>query len=276
MERLWFISNIASGSADDAKCEAIEEIFREAGLELAGRTRFPDDPLPSAAQLDGCHADTVVLFAGDGTINAATGELAEWEGAILILPGGTMNMLAKALHGAAEPAEIIRRAHQHGRRIAIAFVQSGERRALVGAIIGPVANWVHAREMVRDRRLKGLVRALGFAWRRTFEGGVRISGVPGLTHRAQAVFVRPGDGGLQVALIDARDWRSIAELGWDWLTGDWFAARGVDSRVAERFAIAGRRPVLALFDGEPVTLEPGAAVTGGETLAQFLTTKEAA
>ena len=51
MQRLWFISNIRSGSATQAGCEAIEAVCAEKGLALAGRTRFPDDPLPDPAEL---------------------------------------------------------------------------------------------------------------------------------------------------------------------------------------------------------------------------------
>ena len=36
--------------------------------------------------------------------------------------------------------------------------------------------------------------------------------------------------------------------------GDWVAARAVTHRQAERIEPVSRRPMLALFDGEPVTL----------------------
>ena len=114
MRNLWFITNIASGSATTEKAAAIEAIFAERGLALIGRTNFPEDDLPAGAALDAAGVDTVVLFAGDGTINAAVCALAEWNGAILILPGGTMNLLAKRLHGPADPAAIIQAAHDHG------------------------------------------------------------------------------------------------------------------------------------------------------------------
>ena len=106
MERLWFVTNPNSGSSDAAKAEAIEAACVEKGLRFVGRTNFPDQTLPTIQQLDRAGADTVILFAGDGTINAAVCALADWDGGILILPGGTMNLLAKALHGDADPAAI--------------------------------------------------------------------------------------------------------------------------------------------------------------------------
>ena len=107
MKTLWFITNPKSGTATPAKADALAALFAERGLVLAGRTAFPDDPLPTPQSLDAAEVDTAVLFAGDGTINAAVSALADWNGAILILPGGTMNMLAKLLHNSTDPAAIV-------------------------------------------------------------------------------------------------------------------------------------------------------------------------
>ncbi len=276
MKRFWFITNPQSGSATREKCEALEAVFAERGLELAGRTGFPDDPIPDGAALDAANVDTVVLFAGDGTINAALCALADWDGAFLILPGGTMNMLAKILHGDADPAGIVHAAHHGARRVALPYVEAGPHRAFVGLILGPAAHWGRAREAARAGRFARMAGAVRNAWRRTFGRGIRVSGVSGMASRYQAIFVAPTDNGLRVDAIDARDWGSIAELGWNWLTGDWVAARAVTQRCAERVEPFSSRPLLALFDGEPVTLDAGTQVSSGTTRPAFLATKEAA
>jgi len=272
MQRLWFITNPASGSAGPEKCEAVEAVFADHDLELVGRTHFPDDGLPEPAALDAAGVDTVVLFAGDGTINAAVCALAEWAGSLLILPGGTMNMLAKSLHGDAAPAEIVHRAHEHAERVALPYVIADEHQAFVGLILGPAASWVHAREMMRAGRVRGLWRAVRLAWARTFQHSVRVEGLPALAGRAQAIFVRPIPAKLEVAAVEARDWRSILDLGWEWMIDDWAHARGVTQVEAHKLSVGGRRPVLALFDGEPQQLAPGTRITGGETKRHFLAT----
>ncbi len=276
MERLWFITNPQSGSATHEKCEALEAVFAERGLTLAGRTGFPDQPIPTGETLGAAQVDTVVLFAGDGTINAALCALSAWDGAFLILPGGTMNMLAKSLHGDVDPAAIIHAAHERGQRVALPYVEAGPHRAFVGLIIGPAAHWGRAREAARKGRVARVLSAARNAWRRTFGRGIRVTGVPGMHERYQAIFVSPDANGLEVAAIDARDWGSIAQLGWNWLTGDWIAARAVTDRQAASLRPVSRRPILALFDGEPVTLAPGTDVRGGMTRTAFLATKEMA
>jgi diacylglycerol kinase family enzyme len=272
MKRLWFVTNPNSGSADHAKAEALGEVFAEHGLEIVGRTGFPDEELPTEADLAMAKADTVVLFAGDGTINAAVCALATWDGAILILPGGTMNMLAKTLHGDLDPAAIIAKAHHAGRQVALPYVEAGEHRALVGMIVGPAASWFKPREMARERKLGAMLPAMRAAWRRTFGRGIRLSGAPGLGQRIQGAYVRAEGDHLEVAAVDARDFRSIADLGWNWVVGDWSVARAVTEVRAEALRIAERRPVLALFDGEPEQLDPGTSIRVGRTLEQFIAT----
>jgi diacylglycerol kinase family enzyme len=273
MERVWFITNRASGSASAGKCEALEAVFAERGLTLAGRTDFPNEDIPSEVELAAANADTIVLFAGDGTINATLCKLADWNGGFLILPGGTMNLLAKALHHSLDPAEIIHAAHEHGRRVPLPFAEAGPHRAFAGLIVGPAAHWGRAREAARDGQPRRVIELIGKAWTRTFGKGVRVSGVPGMTRRYQAVFVHPAERRLEVAAVDARDLRSIAQLGWDWLTGDWIDTRAVTYRHTDRVRLAARKPVLALFDGEPETLAPDAEITGGTTRPVFIATK---
>ncbi|OAN66507.1 diacylglycerol/lipid kinase family protein [Sphingomonas sp. TDK1] len=274
MQKLWFITNPNSGTTSQAKCDAMEAVFDERGLTLAGRTNFPEDPLPPAAMLYAADVDTVVLFAGDGTINAALRALADWEGAFLILPGGTMNLLAKALHAETDPHKIIHAAHGCDRRVALPYIVAGEYRAFVGLILGPAASWFRAREVVRKGRFGRLIAAVRGAWRNTFHRrGVRVEGARNLGDRYQAVFVTPTLEGLEVAAVDARDWGSIAQLGWEWVTGDWVAARAVTESRAETLRLGERRPVLALFDGEPETLDPGITIRAGRSLETFIATR---
>lgn len=274
MQTLWFITNPSSGTTSHKKCEALEAVFEEVGLRLAGRTDFPEQKLPTGRSLTAKGVDTVVLFAGDGTINAALCALAKWKGDFLILPGGTMNLLAKALHSETDPHKIVHAAHVAKKRVALPYVEAGKHRAFVGLILGPAAAWARAREAARNGRIGRTFGAMRAAWRRTFgEKGIRVD-APGLGDRYQAVYVAPRLDGLDVAAVDARDWRSIVELGWDWLTGDWVAAHAVSETRTKKLGVLGRKQVMALFDGEPVTLDPGTAIKAGKSLETFITTRE--
>ena len=270
MTRAWCIFNPASGSVSEQRRDAALALL-SANATIAGRTDFPTEPLPSLTQLAGAGVDTVVVLAGDGTINAVVRALADWDRGVLILPGGTMNLLAKRLHGDVDDAAIIARA-PHAPRVALATIEAAGEGAVVGVILGPATSWNRARERWRAGRWRGWWRAMVHAARRSLRQGVRLDALPA---RAQAIFIATaGEGMLSARAIEARDAGRIARLGWEWLTGDWMAAPAVT--VVERacFHIVGRRPAAALFDGEPALLSPGTAITAGSTRRMFLQTRE--
>jgi len=270
MKRTWIIANPASGSVTPAVRDSVEAAL-SACSEIVGRTAFPEEPLPEPGAIDAAGADTIVLLAGDGTINAAACAFADWDGALLILPGGTMNLLSKALHGDVAPDAIVAAAAAGAATIALPFAQGEGHRAYVGLILGPAASWNRARERLRAGRVRGLWRVVRHAWSRTMAHRVRIAGVPGA---AQAVFVRATDAALDIATVEAADWRSIAELGWGWVSGDWVAARAVHSYTRPTIRLRGKRPVQALFDGEPAILPPGTEIGLGRSRRMFLSTLE--
>jgi hypothetical protein len=57
------------------------------------------------------------------------------------------------------------------------------------------------------------------------------------------------------------------------VTGDWVAARAVTESRTEQMRLAERKPVLALFDGEPETLDPGTTIRAGRSLETFIATR---
>ncbi len=272
MEKLWFISNTASGSATDAKCEALEAIFAERGMALAGRTRFPDDDLPEIAELDAVGADTVVLFAGDGTVNAAACKYDGWKGKALILPGGTMNVLAKRLHGDAEPADIVHAAHEKPILRQLPFVESGPHRAFCALIVGPPAAWAGAREAVRYRRFKRFFRAVRVAWARTWSRGVSLFDGTRKRGNYKALLIAPEDGWLKITAFSMAGFADVARMGWEWLLGNVSNAPSVDDTRAAHATVTGRKALHALFDGEEAMLQSPAAISSGTSNLRFVTT----
>lgn len=271
----WLIANARSGSTSDAATDAVLAALEAADIRIGGRSDFPDDALPTVAELDQADVDLVVLFAGDGTINAACTALADWDGHILVLPGGTMNLLAKALHGDRTPEKIIAALPAAGAPVALPIVRAGEHRAYVGMILGPASSWVHAREAARAGEWRRVLRAARHAWRRTFGRGIRLTGVPALAAPAQAVFVRPEAEHLGLFAVDAHDWRAIAELGWRWVRADWDRAEAVRDATAARLGIRASRPAHALIDGEPIHLPPATPIEHAMSRAQFIATAPA-
>lgn len=273
MKRLWLVRNTASGSTSATVLTEFEAAC--AAYDIVGRTDFPADPLPDAATLDGAGADTLVVFGGDGTINAATGAVDDWGGAALILPGGTMNGLAKVLHGPATWRAILDRAAGAPTE-PVAVAVCAPHRAMVGVIMGPAASWFHAREYVRSGAWSKVVRALRFAARKTFARTIRVVGDGPHAGRHRAVIVTPRADGLEIASISTASWFAAARLGVEWLTGDWRRGSGVQCSHAPAVTVTSSRKITALFDGEAANLPSPATVTRAMTRLRFIATRDPA
>jgi diacylglycerol kinase family enzyme len=272
MHHVWLIHNPGAGSA--AGAADVEPALAAHDIEIVGRSVFPDDRIPTSDRLRAAAADTVIVFGGDGTINAAATALDGWEGVMLILPGGTMNMLVRQLHGDRNIAAIMQAAVERPRRVRLPLVEVGRHRAFVALIAGPTATWAHAREIARSGRYSVLGRAIRYAWARTFSRGVRVFDGARRAGRHQAVIVTPSSNGMDMAAIELRSWMDIGRIGWNWLTGDWRATPGIALSRASQIALVSSTPVHALFDGEEVRLWSPVHIARRTTRLAFLATAE--
>ncbi len=270
MKTLWLVLNTASGSTSDAIVAEFEQACGD--YVIAGRTAFPAETLPDATVLDAAGVETLVVFGGDGTINAATCNVEDWDGTALILPGGTMNGLAKMLHGDIGWAEVLKRA-PNGQTTHVPVALCGQHRAMVGVILGPASSWFHAREYVRSGAWSKVTRALRYAARKTFARTIRVTGDGANAGRHRAVIVTPRDHDLEIAAISTDSWFIAARLGWSWLFGDWRDADGVTVTYAPSVDLASSRQVSVLFDGEPAKLRSPVHVEHALTRLKFIATK---
>ena len=269
MKRVWLIINRASRSVAADWEVKLRKAFETRGTQVAGITDFPADALPTIAELETAGTDVVAVAAGDGTVNAVAHALDDWSGILLVLPGGTMNVLAKALHGDALPEAIVAAVKSPPDARPIATVDAGERRAVVGAIVGPGASWVHTREAVRHGHWGRLARAFRLAYTRTLSDAVHVRTTGKRSRGYRAVFIHPGERELGLVKVRASGWQDGVRLGFNYLTGTWEHARGVETESVAEVTLAERHPVSALFDGEPLKLPPHTTLRLGKTKLRF-------
>jgi hypothetical protein len=246
--RVWLVANRASRSTDEGRIAALEAALQSAGATIAGSRNFPLEPAPEAAAL-----------AGIDTLGAASAAATGWDGQFLAIPGGTMNLLPKALHGDASIEAIVAVAGQ-GVLAHVPVVRAAGHTSYCRIIIGPLTRWALARENARHGRIWRVLQAVRLSLARGFLGGVKVAGQPG---RNPGVLVMPGDQGLEVALFSGRGLADAMAVAVNWMLNDWRAAASVTALTAPELVVGRRRTVRCLFDGElrrlppPVRFVPG-------------------
>lgn len=157
-KKVWLVCNPSSGSNDDRAVAELTRSFSEAGFHIDRLVHFPDDPAPTPDDLAQAQVDVLAVFGGDGTTHSVVTTACGWRGAVLVLPGGTMNMLAKRMHGDVPAPEIVGKlAGVPLRCIRPNVVSSRHGTGLTGVLAGPGTVWNEVREAMRSANILDFV-----------------------------------------------------------------------------------------------------------------------
>lgn len=273
------VANLASGGVAKDAPEELEKIFADHGLaahicapethDLTNCLRAAIDSAP----------DLLVILAGDGTARTAA-ELCGPDGPMLApLPGGTMNMLPRALYGPRSWQDALTVALAEGSERVIGGGEIEGRPFLVAAVLGSPALWGPAREAARYRDpIKALTRARR-ALGRAFTGRLRYSIDDDPRQKAEAlVFMCPHvsrvmadeDRALEAAALDVRGAADAFRLGVNALVRDWRDDPAVQNRPCRKARIWAAGGIPALLDGELVRLQTYAEIHYRPALARML------
>jgi diacylglycerol kinase family enzyme len=268
------ICNLRSGSSDEALVGRLTEICHAAGSPLVRTVTLPDDDLPSATALEGDGIDLLLVLSGDGTLNAAAGRLETWRGAMLPLPGGTLNLFHKTLHGDRSPEDILHDALAgKAQSVHPPTILCDAGRAYIGVIAGPTTAWAEVREQFRSLSLSGLAETIPDAIDATLYGdGVRILGSD---ESFQAINLTPKPDRILAEGLITDSAGSILSHGIAWLGGDFREGPSVDLSERRAVVIESEGSIGLLLDGEPAELPSGATYRLEASPLAFLATAPA-
>lgn len=263
LSRIEVVANVASGSVGPDVRERVEAIVAEAGVAARIDT-------PACADLNTCirgaldrDPDLLVIIAGDGTARCAA-EMAGMDGPLVApLPGGTMNLLPRALYGDRDWETALRDTLEAGCVRPVSGGEVGGHRFYVGALLGAPALFALAREALRERKLGLAVRRAKRAARRAFSGRLRFSIDGGPMRKAEALQVMcplvskalsDEDHVLEAIALDPEGAADAFRLGIRTLWGNWRDDPAVEVfRCGTGHAWASGI-IPASVDGEPVRL----------------------
>lgn len=193
MKRALLIVNTLSGSAAAVDLPDLEAALAAAGLGIEHIVKLPDADCPDRAAIEALDVDSVVILSGDGTIASLCEQLRGWPGGLLVLPGGTMNLLSRRLHGVlALPELLVRLKTGTFEAVQIPVIRLGRREILTGLTVGPSTSWGEVREGIRHGDVSALAEIVPEAWSETLaDEGVWVEGTE--RHPYAAIFVEPND-----------------------------------------------------------------------------------
>lgn len=243
-----FIRNERSGSYDPALVATLEARFADAGRPITARRNLGEDGPPDAQAAAGC--DLAVILSGDGSVSATADALAGWPGTLLVLPGGTMNLLVQALHGPLTAEQIVE-AYLAGKgaSVPVPTIRCEAFTAYAGVMAGPTALWGDVREDLRNRDLASLGETVPRALAATFDApGVSLSGTEA---DFPAIYLEPWPDGIHARGIQAGGAGDLLRHGLAWLGGDFRNGPAEEIAIADALTLvtpSGRLELLV--DGE--------------------------
>ena len=264
---IWLLTNSRSGSNSERSIKVLEGSFRESGFVIERRIAFPDEELPTAQDLDSAAVPMLAVFTGDGTLNAAITRLGGWDGQVLVLPGGTMNLLSRRLHGPdATPELIIDRISSGAYRSvrpATAHCEKGV--ALAGLLAGPGCRWASVREAMRDFDLPAMAEGAGDAIAETTGSTmVRVaSPALGRENGYPLIEFTPSHRGMQLDAFHAEGTGEILQQSWALLRRNFRDGPHTRLGLVDEVTLetCDGKPLDILIDGEATTLPAKATFT---------------
>jgi diacylglycerol kinase family enzyme len=264
------IINTSSGGCDLEFEEKMLNNLKGAGIVeprmWCGRA---DQMEPSLAEAAGQKLDVLVALGGDGTIRAAAEKCTE-EGPYLIpLPGGTINMLSRALYGDVSWEDALKNTLAAPSARVLSGGRVADKQFFIAAIVGAPALWAEARESIREGDIVDAIEKGGVAFQNMFETKVQylISGK--IKGEAEAVAVicpliseemSDSEQALEAAVIDVESATEVIGLATAAAVGKWRDDRNILLTKTKRVGVQSSKDIPAILDGERVNLGRSAEI----------------
>ena len=269
IQRISVLVNPLSGSVGPKAVGELEDILSEYPLSFEV-VSLEDGTFDAQVEKAFANApDVIFVLAGDGTAGTVASKAGPKGPLVAPLPGGTMNMLPKALYGTTDWKQALRQTLEAGLPQSVAGGTVEGRAFFCAAILGSPALWAPAREAMRTGKIKKAWQYGRRALRRAFSGRLRYSLDGSDRRKTEAlVLISPMISaamdepiGLEAAAMDPSDTSQAFRLAANALFSDWRHDPSVSTRPARRIQAWGRSKIPAVVDGEPMLLSHETVIT---------------
>jgi len=269
-KRVAAVLNTSSGGCDEAAQAKIRAVFDQAGLTHATVTAVTSDEIDAVVDAAIAACDVLVVLGGDGTIMTAADKCGAAGVPLIPLPGGTMNLLARALYGPVGWERALSETLANPRVRIVSGGKAQGRSFYCVAMLGTPTLWADAREALRHGDLVGAVARSVTAIRRG--GGNRLSYRMGdrLTGSAEAVAVicplvsrslAQDAQSLECVALDPETAAEVFRLAMHAMFDDWRHDPSVERARVKTITVTGHGRIPVILDGESVKVGRTVTIT---------------
>ena len=268
--KVGVIINTSSGGFDSGSEQKILSLLARAGIvEPKVWCDSADEMTRSLIEATGQNLDVLIVLGGDGTIRTAAEACAEKGLYLIPLPGGTMNMLPRALYGDVAWEETLKNTLTAPSAKMLSGGRIAGKQFLIAAIVGAPALLAEPRESMRDGNIVDAIEKGSVAFRKMFEAKVQylISGE--MKGEAQAVALicpliseqmSDSEQALEAAVVDVESASEVIGLLSTATFGKWRDHRNIVLAKTKRVSVQSSKDIPATLDGEIVNLGTSAEI----------------
>ena len=207
---------------------------------------------------------------GDGTLRAAAEACTGTDTYLLPLPGGTLNMLPRALYGDLSWQEALKSTLATPSSKVLSAGRTRDELFFVAAIVGAPGLWMEARESICEREFGDALEKSAVALRAMFETKIRYSISSGARGEADVLAVicplvseemSDSEQALEAAAIEVENARKLLGLA----TASAFGKRRDDESVTltktHKIVVESDKDIPVFLDGEKVQAGKKADIT---------------
>ena len=261
--RALVIVNESAGSVGSGARDKLLELLQGHNVEPV---KIVGD-LATLKAADAARADVIIVLGGDGTARAAA-QMFTGAAPLVLLPGGTLNVLPHALYGDRDWPEALEAALTQGRVVRLTGGRANNKAFFVAAIFGAPTLIARAREAVRQGRFASALARLRDASRKSFSRRLAAKPANGFASRAEAIGVLcPAYSGdlqgetLEWVRLDVARITDLVRVGLRAVIGGWREDATIDLSHTTRGVISSIGLIPATLDGEPMNFTGRVRIT---------------
>jgi diacylglycerol kinase family enzyme len=283
MKTFALINPAAGGVTGDGEAK-LRHVLDAAGLSTAAiETLDHGGSAEQMAEIAEMNPDLFIVWGGDGTLRSALAVVGQKCPNLLLLPGGTMNLLTKSIHGDHPWNQILANVVKSSRRVTLPAGQLNNERFYCAMLAGAPARFAEARESLRRGEIasvltgaRGALEALQTIHLKARVGeGYQCADdrLPVTSFIGAMVGPLVKNGRMEIAALVDTTATGALNVMWTSFLSDWRTATGVKVVESDTLIIDSEEDdnIPMILDGEAVEAGSRIEVTYVEEAAQCLT-----